>query len=104
MIGIAYAEGWQDYTPSYCFKPVDGVTTLVLSAECSKDFVNGDMVAVLPEGFRPPTMLQMPAIVLSGTASVTIAIHPSGKLLIYENGAQRGTVGIVSANITFLTK
>ena len=102
MIGFTYADGWQDYTPSYYFKPVAEVVTLVLSAKCTKDFINGDLVGTLPEGFRPPFSIQMPETVLSGTADVTLSIGSNGNLIIFDKFHQ-GTLEIFTANITFLT-
>ncbi|WP_195282754.1 hypothetical protein [Harryflintia acetispora] len=102
MIGIAYAEGWQDYTPSYYFKPIAGVVTLVLSAKCVKDFVNGDLVGTLPEGFRPASTIQMPATVLSETADVTLSVGSNGNLILFDKNHQ-GSLEIFTANITFLS-
>ena len=76
---LPLAEGWTGLAKYY--KTQENICFIELDILKNATIQNGEVLATLPEGFRPSYLRMHPAIVYSPHSSTTISVSPTGSVL-----------------------
>ena len=76
---LPLAEGWTGLAKYY--KTQENICFIELDILKNATIQNGEVLATLPEGFRPSYLRMQPAIVYSPHGSTTIGVSPTGSVL-----------------------
>lgn len=76
---LPLAEGWTGLAKYY--KTQANICFIELDILKNATIQNGEVLATLPEGFRPSYLRMQPAIVYSPHGSTTIGVSPTGSVL-----------------------
>ena len=76
---LPLADGWTGLAKYY--KTQENICFIELDILKNATIQNGEVLATLPEGFRPSYLRMQPAIVYSPHSSTTISVSPTGSVL-----------------------
>lgn len=76
---LPLADGWTGLAKYY--KTQENICFIELDILKNATIQNGEVLATLPEGFRPSYLRMQPAIVYSPHGSTTIGVSPTGSVL-----------------------
>ena len=76
---LPLADGWTGLAKYY--KTQENICFIELDILKNATIQNGEVLATLPEGFRPSYLRMHPAIVYSPHSSTTISVSPTGSVL-----------------------
>lgn len=79
VFDLPLAEGWTGLAKYY--KTQENICFIELDILKNATIQNGEVLATLPEGFRPSYLRMHPAIVYSPHSSTTISVSPTGSVL-----------------------
>lgn len=79
IFDLPLAEGWTGLAKYY--KTQENICFIELDILKNATIQNGEVLATLPEGFRPSYLRMQPAIVYSPHGSTTIGVSPTGSVL-----------------------